>query len=203
MVKTRHRNPQNLALVIAALLCAVLFPVPGLGAPVVYQIDPDHTHPTFESDHLSGLSVWRGLFGKSSGEIVFDQAAHTGRVDVTVDPASVETGMDQLDKVIAGPEFLNAAKYPSVHYTGKLAGFMHGYPTEVIGNLTLHGITHPLTLKIVSFKCMMHPVFKREVCGADALAQFDRDTFGIDMGKQYGFRMQTTLRIQVEAIALK
>lgn len=201
MVTRRFLNPPSPALAFAALLFAA--PIPGLGAPVVYQIDPDHTHPTFEADHLNGLSVWRGLFGKSSGEIVFDKSANTGRVDVTVDPASVETGMAQLDKVIAGPEFLDAAHYPAVHYSGKLAGFVRGAPTEVTGELTLHGITRPLTLKILSFKCMPHPVFKREVCGADALAQFDRDDFGIDMGKQYGFRMQTTLRIQVEAIAIK
>jgi polyisoprenoid-binding protein YceI len=105
--------------------------------------------------------------------------------------------------VIAGPEFLDAAKYPTVHYTGRLAGFVNGVPTEVTGILTLHGVTRPLALKILTFKCMPHPVFKREVCGADARAQFNRDEFGIDMGKQYGFRMQTTLHIQVEAIAIK
>lgn len=197
---TRRRNP---AVALAALLCAALLPVPGLAAPMTYTIDPDHTHPVFETDHLDGLSVWRGLFAKTSGQIILDTTKQTGSVDITVDPASIETGQDQLDKVIAGPEFLDAAHYPAVHYSGKLAGFVRGAPTEVTGELTLHGITRPLTLKILSFKCMPHPVFKREVCGADALAQFDRDDFGIDMGKQYGFRMQTTLRIQVEAIAIK
>lgn len=197
---TRRRNS---AVTLVALLCATLLPVPGLAVPMTYQVDPDHTHPVFEADHLAGLSVWRGLFAKTGGEIILDRTAQTGSVDITVDPASVETGMDQLDKVIAGPEFLDAAHYPAVHYSGKLAGFVRGAPTEVTGELTLHGITRPLTLKILSFKCMPHPVLKREVCGADALTQFDRADFGIDMGKQYGFRMQTTLRIQVEAIAIK
>ena len=197
---TRRRNP---AVTLAALMCIALLPIPGLAAPMTYTIDPDHTHPVFETDHLDGLSVWRGLFAKTSGQIILDKTAQVGSVDITVDPASVETGQDQLDKVIAGPEFLDAAHYPAVHYSGKLAGFVKGTPTKVTGELTLHGITRPLTLKILSFKCMPHPVFKREVCGADALAQFDRDDFGIDMGKQYGFRMQTTLRIQVEAIAIK
>jgi polyisoprenoid-binding protein YceI len=197
---TRRGNP---ILALAALLCAALLPVPGTATPMTYKVDPDHTHPVFEADHLDGLSVWRGLFAKTSGEVVFDKIAHTGSVDISVDPASVETGMDQLDKVIAGPELLDAVKYPAVHYTGKLAAFVNDQPTEVIGSLTLHGVTRPLTLKILSFKCMPHPVFKREVCGADALAQFNRDDFGIDAGKQYGFRMQTTLRIQIEAIAAK
>lgn len=185
-----------------ALLLSVLLPVMGHAAPVAYKIDPDHTHPTFEADHFGGLSVWRGIFTTTSGEVVLDKAAQTGHVDIRVATVNVDTGMTQLDKVIAGPQFLNSAKYPDAHYTGRLAGFINHAPTKVIGMLTLHGVTRPLVLKILSFKCMPHPVFKREVCGADALAQFDRDDFGIDMGKQYGFRMETTLRIQVEAIAV-
>ncbi|MGH8369978.1 MAG: YceI family protein [Gammaproteobacteria bacterium] len=176
---------------------------PLAAAPMVYKVDPDHTHPVFEADHFDGLSVWRGLFSKVTGEITLDKAAQTGSVDITVDPTSVETGVAQLNKIIAGPQLLDAVKYPVVHYTGKLGGFVQGKPTNVTGNLTLHGITRPLTLKILSFKCVPHPLLKRDWCGADALAQFNRDDFGIDSGKQYGFRMQTTLRIQIEAIAVK
>ena len=73
----------------------------------------------------------------------------------------------------------------------------------VTGTLTMHGVTKPLDLKILSFKCMPHPLLKREVCGADALGTLNRDDFGIDSGKACGFGMTTTLRIQVEAIAQK
>lgn len=176
---------------------------PLAAAPMTYKIDPDHTHPVFEADHFNGLSVWRGLFSKASGQIILDKTAQAGSVDITVDPTSVETGVAQLNKIIAGPQLLDAAKYPVVHYTGKLGGFVQGKPTKVTGSLTLHGITRPLTLKILSFKCVPHPLLKRDWCGADALAQFNRDDFGIDSGKQYGFRMETTLHIQVEAIAVK
>ena len=134
---------------------------------------------------------------------MFDKAAQSGHVDIRVATANVDTGLEQLNKVIAGPQFLDSAKYPVAHYTGKLADFVNHAPTKVIGVLTLRGVTRPLTLTILSFKCMPHPVFKREVCGADALAHFNRDTFGIDMGKQYGFFMKTLLRIQVEAIAVQ
>lgn len=188
---------------LAGLIIGAAIPALVTAAPMLYKIDPDHTHPVFEADHFNGLSVWRGLFSKVTGEITLDKAAHTGSVDVSVDPTSVETGVDQLNKIIAGPQLLDAAKYPVVHYTGKLSDFIQGKPTEVIGTLTLHGITRPLTLKILSFKCVPHPLLKRDWCGADALAQFNRDDFGIDAGKQYGFRMATTLRIQVEAIAVK
>jgi len=57
-----------------------------------------------------------------------------------------------------------------------------------------------VTLKILTFKCIDHPLMKREVCGADALGHFDRADFGVNAGLQYGFSQDVTLRIQVEAI---
>ena len=72
--------------------------------------------------------------------------------------------------------------------------------SRVVGELTLHGVTRPVELKINSFKCMPHPMYKREVCGADASATIQRDAFGISAGKDYGFSMDVVLRIQVEAI---
>lgn len=172
-------------------------------ATVSYKIDPDHTYPSFEADHLGGLSVWRGKFNHSSGTATLDKAAGTGTVNIVVDMKSADFGQDQLNKMAQGKELFESGKYPTATYAGKLAGFVNGAPTEVVGNLTLHGATHPLTLKIDSFKCMPHPMLKREVCGADALATFKRDAFGMDAGNDYGFGMDVTLRIQVEAIATR
>jgi polyisoprenoid-binding protein YceI len=174
-----------------------------LAAATTYRIDPDHTYPSFEADHMGGLSVWRGKFNHTRGTVTLDKAAGLGTVDVTVDMTSADFGQEQLNKGAQGKDLFETAKYPQARYTGKLVDFVNGAPTRVTGKLTLHGVTHPLDLKIDSFKCMQHPVFKREVCGADALATFRRDTFGIDAGKDYGFGMNVTLRIQVEAIAAK
>jgi len=174
-----------------------------LAAATTYRIDPDHTYPSFEADHMGGLSVWRGKFNHTRGTVTLDKAAGLGTVDVTVDMTSADFGQEQLNKGAQGKDLFETAKYPQARYTGKLVDFVNGAPTRVTGKLTLHGVTHPLDLKIDSFKCMPHPVFKREVCGADALATFRRDTFGIDAGKDYGFGMDVTLRIQVEAIAVK
>ena len=168
-------------------------------APVIYHIDPEHTYPSFEADHM-GVSIWRGKFNKSAGTVTLDKAAGQGTVDVTIDPASVDFGHDKLNSVAIGPELFDVAKYPQASYKGKLAGFINGAPSQVVGDLTLHGVTRPVVLKINSFKCITHPLLKRELCGADALATFQRDEFGLDAGKPYGFRMDVTLRIQVEAI---
>lgn len=187
------------------LLLLTLLVLSGIAsaAPVTYKIDPDHTHPSFETDHFGGLSVWRGIFKKSSGTVTLDKTAGTGSLDVTVDMASADLAHDKVNAVVIGPEVFDSAKYPTAHYQGTLGGFVDGAPTTVTGNLTLHGVTKPVDLKILSFKCMPHPLYKREVCGADALGTLNRDDFGITSGKEYGFKMGVTLRIQVEAIATK
>ncbi|GAA5080538.1 YceI family protein [Lysobacter panacisoli] len=169
-------------------------------APAVYEIDPAHTFPSFEADHM-GMSSWRGKFNGSSGEIALDKAAGKGSVKVVIDASSIDFGLDAMNDKARGDELFDTAKFPQATYTGTLADFRDGMPTKVRGQLTLHGVTRPLDLDIARFKCMPHPLNKRDWCGADASATFRRDEFGIDAGKDWGFDMNVTLRIQVEAVA--
>jgi polyisoprenoid-binding protein YceI len=169
-------------------------------APVTYNVDPDHTHPSFEVDHFGGLSVWRGIFKKTSGKITLDAAAKAGEVDVAIDAASIDLAHDKLNEHVSGPEILDVAKFPTATYKGTLGGFANGAPTTVTGNLTLHGVTKPVALKINSFKCIQHPMLKKEVCGADASGTFNRADFGVNFGQQYGFKQDVALHIQVEAV---
>ena len=170
------------------------------GTSTTYKIDPDHTYPSFEADHM-GISVWRGKFKRSAGQVTFDKGAGTGSVDIAVDLDSVDFGNAALDKWAQGTEFFDTKKHAFATFKGRFEGAVDGKPTRLAGDLTLNGLTKPLVLTINSLKCIPHPMFKREVCGADALGTFNRDDFGLDMGKSYGFRMQVTLRIQVEALA--
>ena len=190
-MNTKHLLAALLALPAAAVIAA----------PPTYQIEPTHTYPSFEADPRGGLSVWRGKFNKTSGSVTFDKAAQQGTVDITVDIDSIDYGFDLMNTKAKSEELFDAAKYPTATYKGKLAGFKKGVPTKVIGDLTLRGITKPVQLNILSFKCMPHPMVKREVCGADAMATFKRDDFGMAAGKDWGFKMDVTLRIQVEALA--
>jgi len=184
-----------------ALPVAILALVTGsaIAAPVTYNVDPNHTYPSFEADHFGGLSNWRGKFNKSSGTITLDKDKATGKVDITVDVASINFGMPKLDEHAKSAEIFDAAKYPTATYKGTLTKFKDGAPTEVDGQFTLHGVTKPLTLKIDQFKCMMHPMTKKEVCGADATATFSRADFGVNYGDKYGFNQEVKLQIQVEA----
>jgi polyisoprenoid-binding protein YceI len=190
----------NKSMLMAAGAAAVALCAQLAYAADTYQLDPNHTFPSFEADHFGGLSTWRGKFTKTTGTVTLDRAAKTGTVDVTIDPASVQTGNPQLDKHLVSDEFFDVAKYPTATYKGTRIVFDGDTPKEVVGDFTLHGVTRPLNLEIESFKCIQHPVLKREVCGVEAEAEFNRDDYGMDMGKKYGFNMKTTLHIQAEAI---
>jgi len=192
------------ALVMTGALIAgltLVIATPAIAAPVTYTIDPEHTYPSFEADHLAGLSVWRGKMNKSAGTVTLDKDSGSGEVDVAVELGSIDFGQKQLERWAVGPQFFDAKKHPQARYRGRLDGFVNGMPTQVVGALTLRGVTRPLTLRLNSFKCMPHPIFKRELCGADAQGSFKRDEFGLDAGKDYGFNMDVQLRIQVEALA--
>jgi polyisoprenoid-binding protein YceI len=185
-----------------ALPVAMLALVTGsaMAAPVTYNVDPNHTHPSFEADHLGGLSVWRGKFDSNSGTIVLDKEKSAGTVDITVDAASIDFGHAKLNEHVKSAEMFDVEKYPTATYKGTLAKFKDGAPTEVDGQLTLHGVTKPVKLIINQFKCMVNPMTKKEVCGADASASLNRSDFGINFGDKYGFKQDVKLQIQVEAI---
>lgn len=185
--------------VLGGSLCAIWL-VAASAEPVTYRMDPNHTHPSFEADHMGGLSTWRGKFNKSSGTVVMDQAAKTGTVEVTIGVGSIDFGNDELNEHARGPDMFDVAKYPTAVYKGKLTDFEDGKPGKVVGTLTLHGVTKPLTLEIDEFLCKPNPMSKKETCGADASAEFDRSDFGVSYGKAFGFKQEVELQIQVEAV---
>jgi polyisoprenoid-binding protein YceI len=189
------KNLLTAAAVMAAFVSSAAF-----ADPATYQLDPNHTYPSFEADHMGGVSIWRGKFTKTSGTVTLDREAKTGSVDVTVDMASVDIGNAKLDDHLKSHDFFDVAQYPTATYKGTQIKFDGDKPTEVIGEFTLHGVTKPLNLTIESFKCIQHPMLKREVCGVEATAVFNRDDYGMDYGKKYGFSMKTTLHIQAEGI---
>ena len=186
------------------LAAAALFAasVAAQAAPVTYNLDPMHTYPSFEADHM-GISTWRGKFDRSAGSITMDREAGTGSLTIVVDMKSADFGLEAMNKAAKGKELFDVAKYPKATFKGTLEGFTDGVPSRAVGTLEMHGKTNPVTLEIKKLKCIPHPMFKREACGADVYATLDREQFGMDAGKAYGFSMAVDLRIQVEALATK
>jgi polyisoprenoid-binding protein YceI len=189
---------QFLTAAIVALAAGTSFGA--MAAETTYQLDPSHTYPSFEADHFGGVSIWRGKFNKSSGTVTIDREGKTGTLEATIDMRSVDIGNDTLDTELKSSKFFDAAQFPTAVYKGTSMKFKGDVPVEVIGDLTLHGVTKPLNLTIESFNCFQNPILKREVCGTESTATFDRSDFGVDMGKTYGFKMQTVLHIQAEGV---
>ena len=162
-----------------------------------FDIDPTHTYPTFEADHMGGLSLWRGKINSSTGVIKFDGEAQSGSVDVVMDMTTIDFGLDEMNEHAMSDDMFDVENYPTARYVGGLV-FENGEPSEVSGKLTLHGVTKPVSLKINSFKCMFHPMKLKKACGADAEGNLKRDDFGVDYAKAFGFNMDVKLRISVE-----
>lgn len=179
------------------ILAAALTLAPGatLGADN-YRIDPGHTYPSLEFSHM-GISTWRAKFNKTSGRITLDRAARSGSVEVQVDMDSIDFGHESMNGFAISEEWLHVDQFPTMTYRGKIA-FNGDTPATIEGQLTLRGVTRPLGLRIASFKCIAHPIFRREVCGAEAEGALDRAAFG--MSTAVGPDMQVRLRIQVEAL---
>ncbi|WP_300759790.1 YceI family protein [Janthinobacterium sp.] len=163
-----------------------------------YNIDPTHTYPSFEADH-GGMSFWRGKFDKTKGTVTLDRAAKTGSLDIVIDASSIDFGLEAMNAHAKKAEMFNVDKFPEITYKSKSFKFNGDQLTEVDGELTLLGVTKPVTLTLDRFKCAVNPRFKREVCGANATAQFKRSDFGLNYGLP-AFSPEVKLAIQVEAI---
>jgi polyisoprenoid-binding protein YceI len=167
--------------------------------PVTYAIDPGHTFVTYEIQHF-GTSTNRGRFDKKEGTVDFDPAAKTGKVDLTIDMTSINTGTAPFNKHLQSKDLLNAEAFPTAKFVADKFSFNGDKVSEVSGTLTLLGKTHPVTLKASNFNCYQSPMLKRQVCGGDFETTIARSQWGINYGADFGFPDNVRLLVQVEAI---
>ncbi|MES2553236.1 MAG: YceI family protein [Pseudomonadota bacterium] len=184
--------------VLASLVAALLFSVSAFAATETYNIDPSHSMPRFEYSHL-GYSIQLSRFDKTTGKIVLDRAAKTGSVDVVIDATSVNTGYPLFNKHIQGEDLFDTEKYPTITFKSTNVKFDGDKVSSVDGNLTVKGITKPVTLTVLSFMCMPHPMLKKEACGATATTKIKRSEFNAGKHAPY-VGDEVTLTIPVEAV---
>jgi polyisoprenoid-binding protein YceI len=182
----------------AWLTAALIVTTPAaLAAPETYKLDPDHTYPSLEFSHM-GISVWRGKFDRSTGTVTLDRKAKTGTVEVAIDPASIDFGLPAMNDKAKSDDFLNVAKYPDAAYKGTIR-FDGDTPKSVDGQVTFMGVTKPVKLAILGFKCIPHPLTKKELCGADAEGEMNWGEYGMKLSQYAQGEMgRVKLRIQVE-----
>jgi polyisoprenoid-binding protein YceI len=167
-------------------------------APVTFNLDPSHSFSRFSYNHM-GMSTQLSRFDSSTGTVVLDKAAKTGSVDVVIDMKSVNTGSTLFNGHIQGEDFLDTAKFPTATFKSTKVVFEGDKPTAVDGNLTIKGITKPVTLKVTSFVNTEHPMMKKDAIGADAVVVIKRSDFNASKYVPY-VGDDVTITISVEAI---
>jgi polyisoprenoid-binding protein YceI len=167
-------------------------------APETYVIDTTHTYPRFAYSHF-GFSTQLSRFDKTSGTIVYDAAAHTGAVDVTIDVDSVDSGYAKFNDHLRSPDFLDVAAFPVITFKSTAVKFSGDNVVAVDGNLTIKGITKPVTLTVTSFKAARHAFLPKDVIGANAAVTIKRSDF--NAGKLApGVSDEVELTIALEAL---
>lgn len=169
-----------------------------MAAPEIYVIDEKHTMPRFEYSHF-GYSTQSSRFDKASGRIILDRAAKTGSVEVTIDAKTVNTGSPLFNEHIQAADFFDTVMFPTISYKSRSMKFDGDKLVAVEGDLTVKGVTKPVTLMITSFHCMPHPMLKKDACGANATAKIKRSEFNAGKHAPY-VSDEVTLVIPVEAV---
>ena len=190
---------QKLTKLSAALILAATVAAPALAAPETFNVEPTHTFPRFSYNHL-GYSVQLSRFDKTSGKVVFDKVAKTGSVDITIDTKSVSTGAATFNEHIQGEDFLDTAKFPTATFKSTKVVFEGDKPAKIEGNLTLKGVSKPVTLTVTSFQTMPHPMVKKDAIGANAFTTVKRTDF--NMGKNAPY-VGDEVRIDIAIEAIK
>ena len=162
---------------LAAFLITAAFALPAVAADS-YTVDPAHTYPKFEINHL-GFSTLHGRFGATTGKIVLDSAARSGTIDISIDATSIDTGHAKRDTHLKSEEFFNVGKFPTLTYKATKLKFNGDKLTGADGEMTLLGVTRPVSLAVTSFNCGPHPMNKKPMCGANATATIKRSDFGL------------------------
>jgi polyisoprenoid-binding protein YceI len=187
---------------LGAWLACVLLPAQAQADGPNFAIDPTHTFVNYENGH-DGTTTTRGRFSTKDGTLFFDRAQRSGKVEIVIDITSVNTGVDFLNRQIQGKDFFNVADFPTGTFKSDQFIFNGDKVSEVHGQLTLKGQTHPVALKATKFNCYIYPLIKREVCGGDFETTIQRSQWGVLWGLQFGFEDAVKLLIQIEAIRMQ
>lgn len=188
----------TLTKLFAAAALASSFATSALAAPETYGAEPNHSYANFSYSHM-GLSTQISKFSKTTGTVVYDKAAKTGSVDITIDMKSVDTGSALFNGHIQGADFLDTAAFPTATFKSTKVVFEGDKPASIEGMLTIKGVTKPVTLKVTHFVNMEHPMAKKDAIGANATTMIKRTEF--NAGKYApAVGDDVTITISIEAI---
>lgn len=185
----------------AAIAIALLFAI-NAGAAVAaeenYVTDPVHSEPAYEIRHTI-FSTQRGEFTKSAAKITLDREAKKGTIEVTIDTTSIRSHDPRLDNILKGEDYFNVAKYPTMTFKSTGMRFDGDRLSGVDGELTMLGVTKPVTLKVADFQCGENPFNKKPMCGAEVTTTIKRSDWGMKTGIGRSSGDEVKITIPVEA----
>jgi polyisoprenoid-binding protein YceI len=162
-----------------------------------YVIDPAHSQPSYEIRHTI-FSTQRGDFTKSTGKITIDREAKKGSIDVAIDTTTIRSHDPRLDTILKGEDYFNVAKYPTMTFKSTALRFDGDRLTGVDGELTMIGVTRPVTLTVSDFQCGENPFNKKPMCGAEVTTTIKRSEWGMKtgVGRSSGDDVKITIPIE-------
>ena len=196
----RHSAARCVGRLAFALAAGSMVGNPARAEAVKYTIDPTHTFPMFEVSHL-GFSKHRGRFNSTHGTLLLDREAKRGEIEITIDAASIDTGHEALEKVLRSDGFFNVEQFPVLRFRSRNFTFGEAGLISIDGELSLLGVTRPVSLQLYHFYCGPRLFPPANICGANAIGKLIRSEFGMDKYTRLGVGDEVTLNIQVEAIA--
>ena len=183
----------------AALASAFTIPAAVALADENYTLDPVHSQPRYEIQHLRGLSTQSGLFGKYAGKVMLDRALKKGTIDVTIDTTSIRTHDGRLDTIVKGEDYFNVAKYPTMTFKSSNVSFDGDKVVGAEGELTMIGVTKSVALKVANFACAENPFNKKAMCGGEATTTIKRSEWGMKAGIPNSSSDDVKIVIPIEA----
>lgn len=163
---------------VARVVCALGLLSRPVAAADSYTLDNEHTVVLYALNHL-GFSTSHGIFRDVSDQLVLDDKVPTAsRLEVTIKTASIDTFDEGRDKAVRGDQFLDVTKYPEMHFVSTKIERTGETAARVTGDLTLHGMTRPLTLDVTLVKEGKHPMTGAQRVGFSANGALKRSEFG-------------------------
>jgi polyisoprenoid-binding protein YceI len=163
-----------------------------------YVTDPVHSEPSYEIRHTI-FSTQRGEFTKSAAKITLDREAKKGSIEVSIDTTSIRSHDPRLDSILKGEDYFNVAKYPTMTFKSTGMQFDGDRLSGVEGELTMLGVTKPVSLKVTDFQCGDNPFNKKPMCGADVTTTIKRSDWGMKTGIGRSSGDEVRIRIPIEA----
>jgi len=185
---------------ILAVASVLAFAAPAFAAAETYTLDPTHTNITWHANHL-GFSNPSGKFATVEGTLILDEAApQNSRVDVTVTPASIVTGIEKFDTHLRSADFFDVDKFPTATFVSdKVEVAADGRTAKVHGKLALHGVTKPVVLDVTLNKIAPNPMSNKKTAGFSATTTIKRSEFGMTYGVP---NVSDDVKVSIEAEAI-